>query len=74
MPRVKLNKIDYLVRDRIKNLHGRLLAQGLKNVDVAKWLGCSPQNVGYHFRHGTFSYRQIVTIEEHLQEALNHDG
>lgn len=66
MPRVKLNRYEYMVRDRVKALHGRLLAEGIHNTEVARWLDCSSQNVGNHFRKGTFTYKQILIIEDKL--------
>ena len=67
MPRIKLKKYDYMVMDRIKALHGALLAEGIRNPEVASWLGCTSQNVGSHFRNGTFTYKQVLIIEDHLR-------
>ena len=68
MPRVKLNREEYLVRDAVKKLHGQLLAEGIHDVDVAGWLHCTPQNISRHFRNGSFSYRQILIIQARLEE------
>lgn len=68
MPRIRQNKYDYMVLDRVKALHGRLLAEGIRDTEVAEWLGCSSQNVGNHFRHGTFNYKQILIMEDRLQK------
>lgn len=68
MPRVRSKEYDYLVKDRIKALHGELLAEGVHNVEIASWLGCTPQNVGAHFKHGSFSFKQILIIEDHLKK------
>ena len=66
MPRVKQNRYDYMVKDQVKALHGELLAEGIRDTTVAEWLGCSSQNVGSHFRNGTFSYKQILIIQGEL--------
>ena len=71
MPRIKQNRDEYLVRNAVKALHGRLLAEGIHDVDVAQWLNCTSQNVSSHFRNATFSYRQILIIEDHLVRYVN---
>lgn len=68
MPRIRQNKYDYMVLDRVKDLHGRLLAEGIRDTEVAEWLGCTSQNVGAHFRNATFNYKQILIMEELLKE------
>ncbi len=67
MPRILQNKYEYMVRDKVKALHGRLLAERIRDTEVAKWLGCSSQNVGNHFRNATFTYKQILIIEDHIK-------
>lgn len=66
MPRVLQNKYEYMVRDKVKALHGRLLAEGVRDTEVARWLGCTSQNVGNHFRNASFTYKQILIIQDHL--------
>lgn len=77
MPRVKLDRIanheEYLVQDATKQLHGRLLAEGIHDTEVASWLGCSSQNVSSHFRNCTFSYRQVLIIEDNLKRKENRN-
>ena len=68
MPRVHQNQYDYLVKDRIKALHGELLAEGIRDTEVAKWLNCTSQNVSAHFKRASFSFRQILIIEDHLKK------
>lgn len=68
MPRVKLNREENMVRDAVKKIHGQLLAEGIRDTEVAEWLGCTSQNVSSHFRNATFSYRQILVIEDHLKQ------
>ena len=72
MPRISANRYDYIVRDKVKSLHGQLLAEGIRDTEVAEWLGCTSQNVGNHFRNATFSYKQILVIEDHLKEHVKH--
>lgn len=66
MPRIRQNKYDYMVLDQVKALHGELLAEGIRDTEVARWLDCSSQNVGAHFRNGSFSYKQILIIQDHI--------
>lgn len=68
MPRVKTKEYDYLVKDRIKALHSELLAEGIRDTDVAEWLDCTSQNVSAHFRQASFSFRQVLIIEDHLKK------
>ena len=78
MPKVKLDHIanheEYLVRDAVKALHGKLLAEGIHDTDVAEWLGCSSQNVSNHFRNCTFSYRQVLIIEDNLKRKIKREA
>lgn len=69
MPRIRENRFDYMVRDRVKQLHGELLAEGIRDVEVARWLNCSSQNASAHFRNASFTYKQILIIRERLREV-----
>ena len=36
MPRIKQNRDEYIVRDELKQLHGQLLAEGIRDVQVGQ--------------------------------------
>ena len=73
MPRVRQNREDYLVKDAVKKLHGQLLAEGIRDTEVATWLGCSSQNTSSHFRNASFSYKQILIIQDNLKRRIEHE-
>ncbi len=68
MPRIDANRYRYQARDMIRELHGALLARGVRDVQVADWLNCTSQNVGRHFKNGSFTLEQFLTIRGHLEE------
>ena len=77
MPRIKQNRDEYIVRDELKQLHGQLLAEGIRDVQVGQWLNCSGQNVGKHFKNASFSYKQVRIIQNNLaavREANERKG
>ena len=68
MPRIDAYRYRYQAKAMIRDLHGQLLARGVHDVQVAGWLNCTSQNVGHHFRNGTFTLEQFLTIQGNLAE------
>lgn len=68
MPRVFINDADRIVDRELKRLHARVLVAGYKNSDIARWLDCTPQNVGYLWKNNSFSWKQILIIQERLKD------
>jgi len=66
MPKVYLSEADRLCNKKLKQLRGRLAAERITNDQVGEWLNCTGANVAKHFRNGSFSYRQILVIEDRL--------
>lgn len=66
MPRIRANRYDYMTADKVRRLHGELLAEGIRDTEVAEWLGCTSQNVGSHFKRGTFSLKQYIIMMDKL--------
>lgn len=67
MPKIYLSMAEQLAARELKKLHAELLAEGIRDKQIAAWLSCSPQNVGQLWKRASFSYGQILVILEHLR-------
>lgn len=67
MPRTFLTNEDRLLDLECRKLHANLLAAGIKNPQVAEWLGCSVQNVSYLWRNKSFSFKQYLILQDKLE-------
>lgn len=67
MPKVYLSAEDRMMDAEARKLRAELLAAGFRNADLAEWLGCSPQNIGYLWKNKSFSWRQILIVQAHLR-------
>ena len=73
MPKIYLTEADRLVSKELKLFHGELFAHGVRNKDIAGWLGCTEQNVSQLWKNNSFSYKQILLIKQKLEERKKED-
>lgn len=74
MPRVAIKKKDYIVTDFLKWLRGEMAVRGIKQSDIAEWLGVSQQAVSIRVRRGTFSLKELLIIFENLGTSKEKIG
>lgn len=68
MPKIYFSEADQLAEKELRSLHAELFAQGIRNRQIAEWLGCSEQNVSQLWKNRSFSFRQIVAIRHELEK------
>lgn len=73
MPKIYRSLAESLAARELKKLHAELLAEGIRDKTVAEWLNCSPQNIGRHWKNNSFSYAQVLVIQEQLR-AIKEEG
>lgn len=66
MPRVAIKKNDYIIKDFRRWLIGELKVQGLRQADMAQWLGISQQAVSAKLKSGKFDMKELLIIFEKL--------
>lgn len=66
MPRVAIKKNDYIIKDFRRWLIGELKVQGLRQADMAQWLGISQQAVSAKLKSGNFDMKELLIIFEKL--------
>jgi len=66
VPRVSINKKDYIVKDFRRWLIGEIKVQGYKQSEVAEWLGISQQAVSAKLKSGSFSLKELLILFEKL--------
>lgn len=67
MPRVAIKKKDYMATDLSKWIVGKMYELGLRQADVAKFLGISQPAFCQRLRVGYFDYKQLLVILEKLE-------
>lgn len=68
MPKIFTKETDRLAYRESRRLLGECRSAGVNNATIADWLGCTSQNVGQHFRKGTFSLGQALVIRAGLEK------
>lgn len=71
MPRVTINKKTYMLKDLATWIVGRMYAKGLRQEDVAQWIGINQQSMSRRLklaREGkdTFSAGELITLLKNL--------
>ena len=77
MPRVKINQKKYMIRDLSSWIVGRMHAKGLRQEDVAKWIGINQQSFSRRLRMSRdgvdeFSFGELVILFKNL-DATDED-
>ncbi len=77
MPRVAINKKTYMIRDLSSWIVGRMHAKGLRQTDVAQWIGINQQSLSRRLkkaREGVdeFSFWDLVILLKNL-DATDED-
>ncbi len=71
MPRVAINKKTYMLRDLANWIVGRMYVKGLRQEDVAQWIGINQQSMSRRLklaREGkdAFSVGELITLLKNL--------
>lgn len=64
MPRVKIKRHDYMVKDFSKWLIGEQKVNGYTQADLAEMLGCSQQTISRKIRTGDFNVKELIILFE----------
>lgn len=65
--KIYLSRAEQLAARELKKLHAELLTEGIRDKTIAEWLNCTPQNIGQLWKRSSFSFGQILVIQEHLK-------
>ena len=71
MPRVAINKKIYMLRDLANSTVGRMYVKGLRQEDVAQWIGINQQSLSRRLKQAkegkdAFSVGELITLLKNL--------
>lgn len=71
MPRVTINKKAYMLRDLANWIVGRMYVKGLRQKDVAQWIGINQQSMSRRLKQAkegkdAFSAGELITLLKNL--------
>lgn len=67
MPRVRLKRREYKVKDFGAWLAGQMFAKGISQSELGEWLGITQPAAGSRIKNGLFSYGELLIIFEKLE-------
>lgn len=72
MPRVKaITPTQRKINDDYSRILGDMKLLGLRQTDIAKWLGLSQQSLSYRLKHKSLSHSEYVLIRDGLDDLKN---
>ena len=66
MPRVRLNRKKYMVKDLSEFIIGRMRTLGLTQAQMGKEINISQQAFGHRLQNSLFSYEELLVLFKKL--------